>query len=798
MNYILTVICTIVLLGPFGKNVYGLDLNPSESQNIARVELVLRSYNNLSNDPKIYVVDAKNTKASDANPGTRDLPFLTVQRAAEVMYPGDVCYIGGGFYAETIKFKNSGTKEKPIIFRPLSKEDIVVITGANQIPKDKWEKVSKHIFKAKVTLNLDHENQVFINDKTMVEARWPNVGDDLLKPTLAKMEQGTTPELIVDGQLPQYDYTGAKIWVHASKYWANWTTSIVRNKGKRLEIINTAPFHEPKRHVAAEGAGYYIFSCKDALDAENEWFYDEKTHELFVYREDGKLPTEDYAVKMRMTAFDLRNRSHIHIHGIQLFGATIETNANSISLLFDEIAIKYPYYSSLAESPSAQAKKGVKLQGKNCVLKNSEVAYSSGTGVMLFGENNAVLNCYIHDHDFIGTTASCVELGGKGNIISHCTLTRSGRSVLGFPNMYQALVQNCDMSHSGMLTSDLGLTYGNVIEGGNSEIRFNLMHHNESKHFNMGLYYDHGTKNIISHHNIVYGINRTAFQLNQYAAYHLVYNNTFISKEYGFRNIWGNKYAPELTGVRIVNNVFAESAETTSSEYYWSHNITDYRDFDGQDPFKADKYLMQRGKFISGISRVTAGTKPGIGAIEAEHLKFKVGHDFDNPPKYDTMRSKPLHRNRIVNAAFEHEDHLFPWKIKKNVKRINHKLQAQITEDKNKGRMGKHAIALVSSGSEIFQNITGLLPNATYRFIGFINADNNETAVIGVRYADKSEFISPLVSSKKSSKTSDWRKVNLSFDTDAYGTEVTIFVRKMSSNGGDVYFDDAGLILESK
>ena len=67
--------------------------------------------------------------------------------------------------------------------------------------------------------------------------------------------------------------------------------------------------------------------------------------------------------------------------------------------------------------------------------------------------------------------------------------------------MYQALIQHCEMSYAGMLTSDLGLTYGNVIEGGNSEVRYNLLRDNKGTHFNMGLYYDHGTKNVITHHN---------------------------------------------------------------------------------------------------------------------------------------------------------------------------------------------------------------------------------------------------------------------------------------------------------
>ena len=38
---------------------------------------------------KTYYVDNRNPKASDANPGTKDLPFLTINKAAEVLQPGE-------------------------------------------------------------------------------------------------------------------------------------------------------------------------------------------------------------------------------------------------------------------------------------------------------------------------------------------------------------------------------------------------------------------------------------------------------------------------------------------------------------------------------------------------------------------------------------------------------------------------------------------------------------------------------------------------------------------------------------
>lgn len=735
------------------------------------------------------------TSGSDANDGTSGRPFRSIGKAAAVLKPGDICHIDDGLYAETVQPARSGRPDAPIVFKKMNGNGRVVITGLDSVSANRWQKGPAGLYAARCEMNLGHENQVFLGGRMLLEARWPNSGDVLLEPVLATMKKGTTKTLIVDSSLPGFDLAGAKAWIHAPKYWSDWTTSITGNPEKgRLEIVDSAPFHEPSRHVAVEGATYFIFGFLDALDSDGEWFYDEKKKTLYVYRENGKLPKQNYYIKTRMTAFDLRARSHVKLEGIEILGATIETSAKSSHLIFDSMRIQYPYFSSLAAGSGAQADKGVRLLGSNCILKNSEVAYSSGTGVALYGENNQVLNCYIHDHDFIGTYASCVQLGGKGNVISHSTLTRSGRSVIDYGAMYQSLVQNCELSYAGMLTGDLGLTYGNVIEGGNSEIRYNVLRHNVAHHHSTGLYYDHGTQNIISHHNIVYGVELSAFHLNHYASFHLIYNNTFIAEKFGFRNIWGNKYAPELNGVRIVNNVFSQTAETAAPDYFWSNNITDYEGFDPKEPFRIDPDLMERGLYLEGISRGGPQKRPGIGAIESENGVFRVGHDFRNPPEMDTTRSRPRHRNLIINSAFEHEDHLDPWTSVGDVRKNKHKPKLQIDEDIGTGRMGAHSVELAGNRSEIRQVVTDLEPDCTYQFSGFLRVDKGERAVLGVRFPDGQEFTSPDVTFGAPA----WRRVNLSFSSQEGAGDVVVFVRRLSQGSGNVYFDDAGLVLTGR
>jgi len=78
---------------------------------------------------KEYYVDANGGK--DAAEGSSEAPFATIQKAADVVNPGDTVIIRPGIYYENVELKTNGTKENPIIFKAEKFErDSVIITGA--------------------------------------------------------------------------------------------------------------------------------------------------------------------------------------------------------------------------------------------------------------------------------------------------------------------------------------------------------------------------------------------------------------------------------------------------------------------------------------------------------------------------------------------------------------------------------------------------------------------------------------------------------------------------------------------
>jgi len=73
-----------------------------------------------------YIVDQAAPGAADTNPGTEQMPFKTVQYAADVAGPGDIVYVMEGRYDERIKVKTGGTEGKPVAFVAMPRRSVIV------------------------------------------------------------------------------------------------------------------------------------------------------------------------------------------------------------------------------------------------------------------------------------------------------------------------------------------------------------------------------------------------------------------------------------------------------------------------------------------------------------------------------------------------------------------------------------------------------------------------------------------------------------------------------------------------
>ena len=73
-----------------------------------------------------YYVDENHHLASDSNPGTQNLPWLTIQHAADVAEAEDVVYVKEGIYNERVVPQNSGETGKKITFKALPRRSVTM------------------------------------------------------------------------------------------------------------------------------------------------------------------------------------------------------------------------------------------------------------------------------------------------------------------------------------------------------------------------------------------------------------------------------------------------------------------------------------------------------------------------------------------------------------------------------------------------------------------------------------------------------------------------------------------------
>ena len=84
-----------------------------------------------------FYVNQRHPSAGDTNPGTRQLPWLTIQHAANTAATGDTVFVSTGVYHEQVILKNSGTPGNPIVFLAKGGTEVIIEGAQQTIPE--WQ-----------------------------------------------------------------------------------------------------------------------------------------------------------------------------------------------------------------------------------------------------------------------------------------------------------------------------------------------------------------------------------------------------------------------------------------------------------------------------------------------------------------------------------------------------------------------------------------------------------------------------------------------------------------------------------
>jgi len=87
---------------------------------------------------RTYYVDNRNPVAADSNPGTQELPFLTINRAAQVLQPGERVVIMTGVYRERVDPARGGSGPDKMISYEAAAGAEVIVKGSRLV-KTGWE-----------------------------------------------------------------------------------------------------------------------------------------------------------------------------------------------------------------------------------------------------------------------------------------------------------------------------------------------------------------------------------------------------------------------------------------------------------------------------------------------------------------------------------------------------------------------------------------------------------------------------------------------------------------------------------
>ncbi len=729
---------------------------------------------------------------SDTNPGSETHPFRTFAKVSAVLQPGDSCVLRGGVYRETLRPGRSGTASQPIVFRAADGET-AVISGADVLSE--WRTEGGGLWSASMPWDLEDQNQLFCNGAMLSEARWPhNPAGSLLQPPRATAKTGTTATL-TDPELPggADAWSGALLWCCGGYKWICWAARVTGFDPATRTLTFDAEYPQKNWYTPREGSEYVLMGSRAALGAPGQWWYDRASRRVWLCPPTATTPaTMLVEAKARLTAIDLRNREHIHLHGLRFRAGGLLTDDTSRHLHLERLTGEYVAH-SYARDVSDNA---VLITGERNCVRNCEFAFSSGSVLRLRGRENSVVNCFIHDGDYAGLWSGTLSLAGRRHIVSHNTVRHSGRDLVSISGLMESVLQFNDLSHAGWLTSDLGIMYGHSTDFANTEIRFNWVHDSVAGNLAEGIYFDHCSHNAIVHHNLIWNIPVMPVQVNNPSHFNLIAHNSCLRTNTAREDIhsFDHSNRQDLFGTRYLNNLVNAPFKMPENTALSNNIVSDDPGY--VDPARPDFRLradsVARGAALP-IRGLNDGPAPDAGAIPFGQFPWRAGHDFARPPEMAMVwsRSDIQFTNRLFNPAFELGT-LEGWSptgpgTAEIITGNGWGNAVSGTENLPTGTC-KFELRLGGGTAGVEQVVRGLRPHTRYQVSGWIKVSDPVQRVC----LEAADFGGPSVA--VSGNHTQWTRLVLEFTTGHAADSATIRLRKPSPEAGYASADNLGLV----
>jgi len=576
---------------------------------------------------------------ADGNDGSWRQPLSTIQKAADLMRPGDTCYIRGGVYRQVIRPKHSGTRGKPISFEAWPGE-VVILSGTETLAAD-WSVHEGSIYKAKVSGEFD---QLFVDGRMMIEARWPNMRFEQRfdKSCWATAGKGSEYGTMVDPALAEtgIDWTGAVGTLNVGS-WQTYRRIIRDHKpgGNSFTYERNMPGHVPPKRKWEDFDHYYLSGKLEALDIPTEWHLDRENLTLYLWTNDGRSPAgRNVEVKVREYVFEAKGRQFIELKGFHFFGATFRFDSCSDCVVEN----CHLSFSTWAErlGPAVQTL----IRGSRNVMRDCSIVFGDGPAVVAKGEQNTLDNCLIHDVDFNALDRGhAVSFSASAkSTVRRCTIFNTGGSEgLTVAGLGPSIIEYNHIFNGGLLQSDGGLIQCHGIHLDDTVVRYNWVHdHNAFNWGGIGIRGDDLTRNLLIHHNVVWNCCEKGIivkgDLNR------VFNNTCLnnpvmdilapSRAEPFKPFRPSQH-PHLLDKQNANTTIANNyAQVISGTFSWQKEAVPplgrvENNYGGEDPMlvdpagrdfrpRAGSPLIDAGRVLIPVTDGYQGDAPDVGAYE--------------------------------------------------------------------------------------------------------------------------------------------------------------------------------------
>ena len=475
-------------------------------------------------------------QGSDENPGTIGSPFLTIQKAADIVEGGDVINIMEGSYREQINLDGvSGSDGAPILFKSFD-NDRVVIDGTKLI-STAWTAHQGNIWKTQIDFDIW---QLFLDRKEQVMARWPNANFDdgsiwdkenhwahgtMDQSQEPAYENGTLvdkPHGDVDLSSIGFSVVDAIAILNVGSF-RTWTRKINTHSGSTI-TYDLVPDNEWK----VKHHDYYLEGKIEFLDSEGEWFFDTSDKMLYFWPPQGQDPNElSIRGKVQSYAFNISNSDYVEIHGLEFFGTTFQFDNCDYSKV-ENCNLWYPScHKRMLGITNTQPDMSVFRSSSYCKVSKSAFRYTDGSALEMYSHNNTIEDCYFYHIDYsvtdLNSLMTTIQMGGANNIIRRNTMHKLGASATLNPGDASLITLN-NISDTGHMQGDGAMVQVMTGQAPGTEISYNWLHSSVK----YGARFDgNGTgNNGIMHHNVMWGLGNSGIMAKGFEF--KIFNNTVI------------------------------------------------------------------------------------------------------------------------------------------------------------------------------------------------------------------------------------------------------------------------------